>query len=180
MPDREEDERSTEDKGKHIAKGSESEHNWEETGRKISRREDGARAKLDWMNASSYGACERESIVFFFKIFATMCCKPQLQFSAVALPYSRMNKKSPVVCRFCASCGTVAKSLRDQGICGRLSKWCINIVPYGVVGSDSPLKMQTVRGEDFGIMQNFELKHWHTVLAISTPSQTEGARIYAG
>lgn len=27
MPDREEDERSTEDKGKHIAKGSESEHN---------------------------------------------------------------------------------------------------------------------------------------------------------
>lgn len=34
MPYREEDERSTEDKGKHIAKGSESEHNWEETGRK--------------------------------------------------------------------------------------------------------------------------------------------------
>lgn len=42
MPDREEDERSTEDKGKHVAKGSESEHNWEETGRKISRREDDA------------------------------------------------------------------------------------------------------------------------------------------
>lgn len=93
MPDREEDERSAEDKGKHIAKGSESKHNWEETGRKISRRENGARAKLDWMNGSSYGARKRESIVFFIKIFATMCCKPRLQFSAVVLPYSRMNTR---------------------------------------------------------------------------------------
>jgi len=35
--------------------------------------------------------------------------------------------KSPVVRRCCASCSSVAKSLRDQGICGRLSKLCINI-----------------------------------------------------
>lgn len=109
-------------------------------------------AKLDWMKGSSYGARERESIMFFIKIFATMCCKPlaTVHCDRFAIFTNKWIKKVPVVCRCCASCSSVAKSLRDQGICGRLSKWCINIVPYGVVGSDSPLKMEIVCGVDLG------------------------------
>lgn len=117
MPYGEEDQRRTEDEGKHVAKGSESEHNWAkrneylQTGTRCS-----APKWIRWMEPVTGHAARRassSSSKYLQQCVANLCSGlPR----SVCHILERIKKKSGGASLCCSTCSAVAKSFGNQGI----------------------------------------------------------------